>query len=513
MTQSISRPLYSLRPFIQAYMLAYLSSTVPSLISLSIVVLRRRSSAAAALTRLRQILSAATGLHRFPAFCAALIGGSTLLQTPFRIILGYLTKRGPATGKPSLLIQRLARFLAALLSSYVSFIFLNSTPVQSSHPGHDVQEYHGAAVQPLDNGEASLNELRKVTSRELPSDIAAVPAQAMTVDILSRPPGSLAGKSMDLTLLAFTRAADIVITSIWSASGPHSTRTNRIASFSTPTLFSLSAATIMHAWFYAPHALPRTYVKWISAAAELDPRLLLALRQARYGNFVYGKETGIGSLLGSMAVDHGLPFEKGDPAKTIPVACEIVHSGAGPSCEVHGLVRFAQGWMFAAKMYAPLQLLILLRKLQSGRLGSSAAKKSAFIRAIAGTARSSAFLGAFISLFYYGVCLGRTRLGPRIFSRKTVTPQMWDGGLCVLSGCMACGWSILVERSNRREELLFFVLPRALSAWFPRRYLRENQWKEHLTFSFSAALVLAAVQERSEKVRGLLGSVLSQLLR
>lgn len=37
----------------------------------------------------------------------------------------------------------------------------------------------------------------------------------------------------------------------------------------------------MHAWFYTPSRLPQTYNRWISAAAELDHRLVLVLRHVR----------------------------------------------------------------------------------------------------------------------------------------------------------------------------------------------------------------------------------------
>lgn len=221
-------------------------------------------------------------------------------------------------------------------------------------------------------------------------------------------------------------------------------------------------------------------------------------------------------LLGSMCHDYGLPEELGDPAKTIPIPCELVHMGCGKSCEKHALSRFWRGCAFAARMYTPLQLIVLARHVNKNRRPGkrlAGLTGSAVSKAMLDTARSSAFLGAFIALFYYGVCLSRTRLGPKIFSQKTVTPQMWDSGLCVLGGCLLCGTSILVEQSRKRLEVLFFVLPRAAATWFPRRYLPEHQWREHLTFALSAAIVLTAAQENPERIRGVLGNVLSTVMK
>ena len=225
----------------------------------------------------------------------------------------------------------------------------------------------------------------------------------------------------------------------------------------------------MHAFFYAPSHLPYTYVKWIDRIAECDERLIEALRQIYYGNFVYGKDTGIAPLLGSMAKDYGMPEERGDPAKTIPIPCELVHHGCGPSCEKHALWRFWRAWRLALGVYAPLQALMLLRLLK----GRKSSPLRSVLRVSADAVRSSAFLGAFVALFYYGVCLSRTRLGPKLFNKKTVTPQMWDGGLCVTGGCLLCGWSVLLETARRQTELMLFVVPRALGVYFPRRYLRE----------------------------------------
>ena len=120
-------------------------------------------------------------------------------------------------------------------------------------------------------------------------------------------------------------------------------------------------------------------------------------------------------------------------------------------------------------------------------------------RAVGSASRSASFLGAFIALVYYGVCLGRTRIGPKLLTALTKMPslgilfgseastgklmddaerhrvvsQMLDSGLAVTLGCFLCGLSILVEEPKRRIEMLLFVAPRAVGAWVPRRYHRK----------------------------------------
>lgn len=331
----------------------------------------------------------------------------------------------------------------------------------------------------------------------------------MRPTILSRT--DLAGRTMDLTLFAVIRALDVLVGATTSSLPPASPLRKITRNLPVP-LFCFSAATIMWSWFYAPSRLPQSYNAWISTAAELDHRLILALRHARYGTFQYGKDTGMAPLLGSMARDYGLPESAGDPARTIPVPCELVHMGCGTSCEAHALWRFWRGWLRAAKIYFPLQLFILARHALKNRCPGHRLlpPPRALLAALKAATHRSSFLGAFISLFYYGVCLSRTRLGPKLFSPRTVTPQMWDSGLCVFAGCVLCGLSLFVEQSRRRLEIVLFVLPRAAATWVPRRYLPENRWREHVAFAVSAAVVLTAAQEG--RVRGVLGKVVGRVM-
>lgn len=277
----------------------------------------------------------------------------------------------------------------------------------------------------------------------------------------------LAGRSMDLTLLAITRALDTVVGDLWSRHKRSRTARNEwtraesmISHLADAGVFAVSAGAVMWAWFYLPKRLPRAYNRWIGQAAQVDRRLVEALRKARWGEFVYGRDTGQARLLQSMCRDYGWPLEWGDPAKTIPIPCEMVHMGTGPSCHWHVVVRFLRAFKFAMATYLPLQLLMKARKPSIRVLR----------RGLIDAMRSSAFLGAFISLFYYGVCLSRTRLGPKLFGPEKITPMMWDQGLCVGAGCVLCGCSILIEAEKRRHEVAFFVAPRAASTILPRRY-------------------------------------------
>lgn len=329
------------------------------------------------------------------------------------------------------------------------------------------------------------------------------------------PPGAKAqtvrygGRTLDLSLFAATRALDVVVGELWSrrrarrrAAGTWTKVETAISRLTDPGVFALSSGLVMWAWFYSPERLPHTYNKWISSAAAVDSRLIEALRRCKTGELRYGEDTGQAPLLQGMCADHKWPLAWGDPAKAIPFPCEMVHMGCGPSCEVHAISRFGRSFLWAMGTYLPLNLLLVMRS--PNRKGLS--------RALLSAVRSSTFLGTFITLFYYGVCLARTRVGPLVLGKKTPSRQKIDSGICVGSGCLLCGWSILIEYANRRKDMALFVAPRALATLLPRRYPLDKQWRETLVFAFSTAIVFTCVRENKGRVRGVMGNVLGTVL-
>jgi hypothetical protein len=351
----------------------------------------------------------------------------------------------------------------------------------------------------------SINLLQ---AKESPGFTDNVPQNTSSKQIAPKR-ANFAGRTMDLTLFAATRALDVLIGEFWARRKAQRVAAKRwtkaeavISTFTDPSIFATSSALIMWCFIYLPERLPRAYNKWISGAAAVDSRLIMALNRMRWGELVYGKETGQASLLQSMCADYGWPQLWGDPAKSIPFPCEMVHMGSGKSCEYHALRRFLKGFLMAVGIYAPLNVAM---KLQTP---SREGIKSALVS----TARSSAFLGSFIALYYYGVCLGRTRIGPHLIGTDIASRQMMDSGICIASGCVLCGWSILLENPGRRKDIALFVTPRALATMLPRRYEIKYQWRETMTFAVSTAIVFTCAQENPARVRGVLGKVLARVL-
>lgn len=339
------------------------------------------------------------------------------------------------------------QFLAAFCSAWVSLQLLNRT--DKSQPSR----------QPLQHAK-TVHEVAKLDSLS-------------TTDgkCCGQLPSSQAGRSLDLTFFAVTRSLETVIGFLWARRSVSRIKDAKwtpleamISRAADPIVFAASSSVVMWAWFYYPDRLPRAYNRWIKEAAQVDSRLVEVLRRARTGEFAYGREAGHDGLLESFCIDLNLPVTWGNPYLTIPIPCEVVHSGLGASCHWHSAMRFSRAFKFAFASYFPIQIILKATKKPSWR---------ALVQALQEALRSSAFLGAFVGLFYYGVCLARTILGPKLLQSRGVTPQMWDRGLCVRAGCILCGSSILIEAAKRRQEMAYFVAPKAVATYFPRRYNRK----------------------------------------
>ncbi|KAH0544861.1 hypothetical protein FGG08_001090 [Glutinoglossum americanum] len=266
----------------------------------------------------------------------------------------------------------LARFLAAWLSAWIGMRLLHIRP--------------------------NIPKAQVIADRRATSYIQSAESSSLEAkegdELRARTTPPLAGKTMDLTLYAVTRALDVVVGELWSTRKARRVATGRwtrLESFIGRTadagVFAFSSGMVMWAWFYRPDRLPRAYNEWIQEVAQVDDRLVEALRKVRSGEFIYGKETGQAPLLQGMCKEHSWPLEWGDPAITTPIPCEMVHMGVGPSCELHAASRFARTFRFALATYLPLNVIMRIRTPSRG----------AFIQALKDATRSSAFLGAFVN--------------------------------------------------------------------------------------------------------------------
>ena len=144
-------------------------------------------------------------------------------------------------------------------------------------------------------------------------------------------------------------------------------------------------------WLSSRDRLPQTYVKWISALANVDGELLQALRHIRTGEWSY--LTGspkYAHVLETSAVNLGFPAAWGNPS-ALPayggeaasqtwkqlgvtgrngiggIPCSIVHGKVGKmwglegSCQANMLLRAAKAFIQALAIYVPVSPCLLIR--------------------------------------------------------------------------------------------------------------------------------------------------------
>lgn len=317
-------------------------------------------------------------------------------------------------------------------------------------------------------------------------------------------------------------------------------------------LFVAACTEIMFAWFYEPDALPRTYNHWITRMADMDSRLLDALRALRVGRVRYGQQS---PVLRQYCMDHHLDPTRADLAHGF-IPCSVVHPHHGGACLSHFAERVTHGAVAAMSLYVPVHALaaavVMLGRranrerthhddgssssssmtgsiiptlppraaepalsteavpsVRSGSSSTHASPEAPLLRDVAlrvlfGAMRSSAFLGLFIGLAWYGVCLTRNSLH-----------DDWTAG--PLLGSFLSGWSVLLEPPQRRMELACYVLPRALhSVWFrlKRAGLARDVPYFHVLLSMLACAILASAwEQRSTSLRPMVRAILGLMLR
>ncbi|KAJ7492613.1 hypothetical protein FB451DRAFT_540220 [Mycena latifolia] len=367
----------------------------------------------------------------------------------------------------------------------------------------------------------------------------------------SKDPG--ASRTLDLTLLLFVRALDAAVQSfVARKSGSRresdaelpvyhaQTSNQRLASSLRrevmrtqidSLVFWACSARIMWCFFYQPHRLPKSYVKWINTLAGLDSRLLDTLRAIRARKWSYFTGSPSHShLLTTYARDLGHPAAWGDPSvlpayggpqadqvwKQLGVTtrsglgglpCQLVHGKVGSSlglehnCTANAGLRGIKVLLEAIAIYLPVQFLPVILSRPRSLLDPQRVLES-----VLGALRSATFLSAFVSSYWYSVCLTRSLVFARLF--PSISHDFWDGPFgCVLVGCLVCGSSIWIENGRRRGEMALYVLPRAVRACLPDSWVRSGnagvRMAERITFVLSLSSLLTAASHHPHALRGL----------
>ncbi|KAG6857568.1 hypothetical protein H0H87_000167 [Tephrocybe sp. NHM501043] len=171
------------------------------------------------------------------------------------------------------------------------------------------------------------------------------------------------------------------------------------------------------------YRLPRSYVKWIATLANLDSRVIKALKLLRLGNWSYINGSAAHStVLTGFSQELGYSASLGDPAllpayggavadaawKTLGVKnrrgvgglpCELVHGSVGSSlglegsCTANSSIRGAMAFLEAIAIYLPAHFLPVLLTRPKTLLKPHRAMSTLF-----GALQSATFLSTFVTL-------------------------------------------------------------------------------------------------------------------
>eukprot|EP00941_MAST-03F_sp_MAST-3F-sp1_P006037 g6037.t1 len=251
--------------------------------------------------------------------------------------------------------------------------------------------------------------------------------------------------------------------------------------------FSLSCSEIMYSWFYARARLPPNYVRWISAMASIDERLVEALKRFRLGSLRYTKNPN--NFFHNYCLDHGLDPQIADCTAWIPKS--VVHPMDPTSSIAHVIRTWIRTFFRAFVLYGPVHTLpvLIFRPRQiivsPGQL---------FKRVSSAAVQSSAFLATFVGIIWASIC-----------SCRNMLRQSLDETTGVVLGCALCGLSILIERKSRRSALALYVLPRALqSLWCKAQshgFVRSVKHGEVGLLAIAMAIIMHTYEHHPKRVR------------
>ncbi|ODV93805.1 hypothetical protein PACTADRAFT_24372, partial [Pachysolen tannophilus NRRL Y-2460] len=263
-----------------------------------------------------------------------------------------------------------------------------------------------------------------------------------------------------------------------------------------------------------PTRLPPSYRNWITKAANMDTELVEALRLMHSNQLFYGKPSENEKVLEPLCLRINIDPATGNPAKTFPIPCKVVHSGLTDSCEINSLIKFWKGFKFAFKIYAPLNSIIML--ISAVNTKNKIMFRSIFIKNLISSLRSSIFLATFIALNWYPICLFRNKIGPFLSKYKLLSSTVnnnFDKSLAPSFGSFICGLSSLIETSKRRKDLTLFMAPKALLTIIPLEAKESYLRIESFAFSVFFAILVCYAKEHPKKIRGMYGKGLSALLK
>ncbi|CAI5756477.1 unnamed protein product [Candida verbasci] len=303
--------------------------------------------------------------------------------------------------------------------------------------------------------------------------------------------------TLDWTLILITRALDTIISSNFNTKKfvPEILKGNGDV-----VVFIISCFFIMVAWTFEPEKIDPGYLKWINDASMIDQEVVDGVRYMKEGTLDYSPTSKLENQ--NHYVNYCLSKKQdprlGDLTIQEKLPCYVLHQFQTKSCKTHAILRFIKEFKFSFKLYSSLNLFMFV--FIKGFKGKP-------LKLLTKTIRSSVFLASFTTLYWIAYCFIRNNHPKNMFNQK-----FWDL-LAPYFGSIACGFSVLIEKSNRRNELSLFLAPKALGTFVDSTPSDRNLNIEIIAFSLSFATLIAYARSNPTKLRGLVGKGLSYMIQ
>ena len=118
--------------------------------------------------------------------------------------------------------------------------------------------------------------------------------------------------------------------------------------------------------------------------------------------------------------------------------------------------------------------------------------KETIWRTVKNIVGSSVFLGVYVAVFRYLLCVSKNTRGK---------VDRWN----MIIASFFCGFAILFEARGRRSELALYLVPRALESLYnmmaAKGKVRHFQYAEVLVFALCMSLIMYCYQNEPEQIK------------
>ncbi|KAI9248612.1 hypothetical protein BY458DRAFT_526365 [Sporodiniella umbellata] len=268
-------------------------------------------------------------------------------------------------------------------------------------------------------------------------------------------------------------------------------------------LFALGSAQLLYAYTMRPDVLPPDFYSFMIKAARC-PQEALLLNNLNVRGFPITPELALDSIQHLRPTPKAIQTIQHLPIDLPAIPCDLLHPWKD-SCHATALERFFKVFKSFMPVYGTLHLVpALLLKSQHFKKDPLGMLK----KIIWATLKSGTFLGTFVTLYQYQMCMHRElwiKHGSRWNSKYFYG---WAGFVCAYV-------SIFFEDKKRRGELALYVLPKAATSlyliFYSHNWIFKLKYFEVIMSSAAMGMIMSFYQEESNVLSPFISKTMSQL--